>query len=319
VSLLPAAESWNSETFENRRRFLSNCVVEWDRLSAELSYGREEEEPAREISGLSERERPQIADCLTEAAELAFCRNLTSAGLANLDEAIRVLGPGLKDNSTIPQLAVFAALTRLSSVEVSVQGIRMLGSRNAGIEFYSQWLEMGAMDHVVQALPILVLAALSWGEKFAPILFSSLGEAKGESASSDRPQREGDGFAVRAALSAGLSSPLFDVLGLLGIDFTPRTYLRGERPGAAGHVLFAMERGYEARIELMRGDSHWQQVRPRAEIIDWMLLMIHVAILHRQTTRFLDDLPPAGEASEFIRSLAQEIVGQRGEIVDLRG
>jgi hypothetical protein len=79
-------------------------------------------------------------------------------------------------------------------------------------------------------------------------------------------------------------------------------------------ALLEMESSYENRVLLMQHDTfHWNALRARAELIDWGLLILHVALIRRRHNKILDEVPPPGPASQFIRSLADEIERRREE------
>jgi hypothetical protein len=112
-------------------------------------------------------------------------------------------------------------------------------------------------------------------------------------------------------LAAAATRPNFVILGLL-----PSIY-KNEAVRKRFHQLnrhdgFSarreLELGYATRIELLRRDIfHWKTLTQNTELIDWSLLVAHVALIRNGAMRFRPSrkqqvLSP----TEFSRSLARE-------------
>jgi len=121
----------------------------------------------------------------------------------------------------------------------------------------------------------------------------------------------GSRFAL--VLAAAATKPEFVVLGLL-----PTIY-RNEAVRLKFHFLnrrdgfFAlreMELRYSTRIDLLRSDAfHWKTLRPRAELIDWSLLVAEIALIRNEVFRSKTRRENRfSSPSYFVQSLAREFV-----------
>jgi hypothetical protein len=123
-----------------------------------------------------------------------------------------------------------------------------------------------------------------------------------------------------------MASPEAAIVGLFGVA-RPRSFVFFDTPEIAqeytptsmrqafeeaitlGHAALAMmEYSYQRRIDLLRSNAlSWKSIAPKTSMVDWPLLMVHVALLRRQRADFLEQTAPIGDAAVFIRNLAKEL------------
>lgn len=299
MSILPGTESWSEAALRSRITFLEACSARARELSSILGRNPpEDREPAddfpTERSPIELGDNRGVVDSLSEAAELSFCRGTTKRGLDYLRQAILVSPLRFIDFATLTRISVYAVLTGFGRVEVSPDNIR-LTIPNAVFE----WDQIGTTHQIAQSLPILVMAALASGsaKDYASILFHA---------------NERSPFSPTVKLAATASQE-FALLGLFSLSRRGSGFLFHEELserdyGIALGSLLEMEREYESRVQLMRNDLfHWKDLRARAELIDWRLLTLHVALIRRGRIRAISPTKP-DPAPAFIRNLADEIV-----------
>jgi hypothetical protein len=304
---LPGAQ-WSEETVTNRLRFLLNCAENVRELTTLLGSRQREtrERPAepRRGEGPTDAENANIADCFSEAAEIAFSTDRLEIGLDRLRSAIGAVDASRSDVISLARAALYSALVNDGAIRISTTGLQitLLNQERAD----RPWTQLGNMRQIAQALPILVTAALLRGsaDELAPILFPD--------------EVENDARMLRTMLAA-FAAPEFAVLGLFGIsrrgsrfsiayDNPPDSMLGGQS------ALLEMERNYEDRIQFERSDeSHWEALRVHGGLIEWRLLAIHVALVRRERLDAINELPAMFETSEFIRALAREIAQISGQ------
>jgi hypothetical protein len=304
MSILPGTESWSKEALLSRIDFLMTCAHRARDLSIMLGRnGTEAQESPEGIflgeSTVGSGEIPSIVDSLSEAAELSFCEDMTGRGLGYLREAVQMsmLQVPFTSLATLTRISVCAAVLGSARVYVSSDGITVRVANADSMK--GAWGQLGTTEQIARSLPILVLAALASGpaKTCAPILFNSVED--------DR---------TSMAWLAALASPEFTALGLLGFSRQRGSISFREEGSESSWVsaegsLIQMERSYESRVQLMQRDSyHWAALRARAELIDWRLLVLHVALIRRKPFRPLEILPKPGPAAAFIRDLAREMV-----------
>ena len=302
---LTGTEEWDLEVVKRRLFFLRQCVRQHRSLSIRL--GRLSSAPDEIISFIQDRfTTPRIdgleAQLLAETAEILLTLGDISAGVEILREAVSRLFSRSNVQAeneyqgTLQQFviaSVFSALTQRSSLRITGEGAVIVYT--GGSAFFN-WNHRVEVQELVRTLPMLLLIAAS--NDTAAELGSFL--AKGE---------YNRRFAL--TLTAAATKPDFVVLGLLPAVYKNEAARRrfhqlNRRDGFS--ALRELELGYSTRIDLLRRDTfHWKTLRPRAELIDWPLLIAQVALIRNGAMRF--KIPRENQTlspTDFSRSLAME-------------
>jgi hypothetical protein len=117
---------------------------------------------------------------------------------------------------------------------------------------------------------------------------------------------------LELALVSASTKPEFVVLGLLPIissNEPVRSRFRQLNRRDGSTALRQLELAYATRIDLLRGDRfHWKTLRPRAELIDWSLLIALIALVRNHAMKFrISQTKRTLSPMEFTRSLALEL------------
>ena len=301
---LDGTRKWNPELVKRRLVFLRQCVAQHRNLSIRL--GRLNSAPDELISFIQNRttfQRDDILDAqlLLEAAEILFALGDTPAGLDVLREIVsRLLAPSniqteLQYEGPLQQFvmaSVFSALIQRTSLRVTEEGAALA---YMGRSAYFNWSRIEVQE-LIRTLPMLLLVVAF--DESAEDLGSLLG--KGE---------YNRRFSL--TLAAAATKPDFIVLGLLPAIYKNEAVQRGfhrlnRRDGLS--ALRELELGYSTRIDLLRSDIfHWKTLRPRAELVDWSLLIAQAALIRNGAMRFT--IPREKQAlspTHFSQSLARE-------------
>lgn len=269
------------------------------------------ENSARSAPALAQRFRPTLsvteedpgADADREAvlaqaalffdcAELAFCIDRTKEGVAYLREAHRELS---SIDATVDSLSWRA----VSQAVLLEGGLVLNGSQiNIGLQ-KMPWEALGSRAVLVSVLPLLTLAACTrgWWKKTAPYL---------DSTGHDDP-------VLHESRAAAFSQPDFLFLRLLNLRLTERMVRFGEddnveKDTEAAAFVTVLEAGYTRRINLIISDKfRWKDLRARAGLIDWGLLLVYLLMLRWVSDHFRKLPSSSSEPVNFLRSLAKEI------------
>lgn len=303
---LAGTREWKPEVVRRRLLFLRQCVAQHRNLSVRL--GRLSTAPEERVSFLQDDTTDRRGDglesqLLLESAEISLVLGDISTGARTLREVVSrlslVADAQLESqyNGTMQQFVmtfVFGALTQQASVRVTSEGAAVAYS--GGVAFLN-WNDRAEVQELIRTLPTLlsVVAFSESAEAIVPFL-----------ANNEYDRR----FAL--ALTAAATQPEFVVLGLLPAIYRNqgvRTRFRQLNRRDGFSALRELELRYSTRIDLLRKDVfHWRTLRPRAELVDWSLLIAHVAhvaLIRGGAMRF--GMPSKDESlspTNFSRSLA---------------
>lgn len=308
MTYLLGPERW-SERLGDRLAFLENCARQAEALSNRFGPVLQSAplDPELSLTGTDQGSALLLAriGLYISAAEHAFCVNQTSRGKNLIRFALKKLSKAPRKMPFVARHAFFSALIEEKKILIGENLIR-IGDWEAG------WADFATVTEMEASLPALVFAALGRGEPdvTALILMSNA---------------DPDRVSAPSRLSF-LARPESAILGLFGLsrprsflffetEDLARTYARSDADRALaegirlGQAALAMlEYAYQNRISLLHsGALAWNSVTATTSIIDWPLLMIHVALLRRGRGALLEASPPLGEAVAFIRALAGEL------------
>jgi len=286
VSRLPGTENWSREDVAKRIAFLRACGERAEELAWLLGPDAPDEEkgPIVPHTGRDERAADWFESRI-EAAELAFCTQQTGEGIALL----RFMPPLQAHSSVHPGLVIFPVVSGFARLRV---GLDRLAIRVDGLdEELRVEVPLAVLTHW---WPVFILASLASGSGQSPFLDG----------------RPADPLAEAAFHMALANAPETTLLPLFW--FVDKRLGFGRQPSAgaveaAHETLRRLEDAYAARLDLAQRDSHrWQEMRARGGLVDWPLLLIHLALRRRET---IGAALPATEhkAARFIRALAAEI------------
>lgn len=222
---------------------------------------------------------PSVA-ALTEAAEIAFATNNTERGLHFTRNALSKIMNEKKNVSSFARMSSLSAILGEARTTLNADGpsLTTLGSPEPQIFHWE------ASSPVLRAASgTLVAAALASDEPRSNFELLSRREESGENTKLAR-------IAVTLA-SETATLPLFDMSrdddGFLRTD-SPKTE---DKIFAAMSFLSLHER-YAASLRLNMSDKlRWRQLRCRAPLIDWPLLLLHLAIRRQKFESYFYDLP----------------------------
>lgn len=248
-------------------------------------------------------ERLPTAKALTHAAELALASNQVSYGCDLMERALNVALEGEPAKWPMMRVIILGALMRRVDTFLEMSGIKLqIGSK----KHEAPWL--GSISTMHRAAGSLLAAATC--SSFLPIALNLL-----FSRSEDAPDATSRiaFFALTKALDA-------DTLPDFGFgrrdDGGLNSSIRHDEISAARVAFAALHLQYAARLRLLASDqAHWRELRPRAPLIDWALLGLHVAAI-RHGTRIANEIQeqrlsrgaPIVPTLDFIHSLASDIV-----------
>jgi hypothetical protein len=144
----------------------------------------------------------------------------------------------------------------------------------------------------------------------------------------DDPQRAAERRRAVAIAAAALEGGILPLFGLARLsDGTARDdpKLAQTQLNGAHAAILSLTQSYAARLRLLLADrAHWEALRPRAPIIDWPLLTLHVALHRRKLITGADQISEIGggdslvrELHVFLTTLADEI--SSGEAITMSG
>ncbi len=309
MSPLAGTQEWTSEVVRRRLSFLFQCVTQHRNLSTKL--GRPRALADERISSIQRQtslfqEYGLEAQLLVEAAEILLVLGDTSAGIKIVNEVVSRLLPhsetaiNYEYPGTLQQFvmaSVFSALTRRGSLRVTEEGTAI---SHDGRTAYFNWNSNKEMHELARTLPTL-LSVLTFDDG-ADYVASFLTR-------SQHSRRFG------LILAAAATQPEFVVLGLLPAIYRSErmrsNFSRLNRRDGLS-ALRGLELQYSMRIDLLRSDAfHWRTLRPRAELIDWPLLICQVALVRGGGMKF--DIHRQDETlspTEFSRSLATQFANR---------
>jgi hypothetical protein len=242
------------------------------------------------------------AQLLAEAAGISLALGDTATGVETLNEVVsRLLSQPngrVEDEykGTFQQFvmaSVFSALTQRASVHITGKGVVI--THRGGSAFFDLNHRIQVQE-LVRTLPML-LSVVAINES-PEELGSFLGEGEFD--------RRFD-----LILTAAATRPNFVVLGLLPAIYkneaVRRRFRRLNRHDGFS-ALRELELEYSMRIDVLRRDIfHWKTLTQRAELVDWSLLVAHVALIRNGAIRFKRPRKDEGlSPAEFSRSLAGE-------------
>lgn len=306
MSRLDGSGEW-LERLAQRSRFLEICAQEANDLSQRFRAPlpvEAAEALTRDVGREASANLVRI-DLLLGAAELAFCTDETGRALKLIQSALTVLKDTPRFMMFLARQAYFGVLTGKEEIAVEGFGLRMSG-------FEAPWTSIVTADALVRNLTPLVLAGLASGppEENTRIVMTG---------------SEADTVS-RSARLAYMASSDAALLGLFGVarprhfsffdsredvqtykrDSLEPAFAEARRSGLA--ALEMLEYGYQRRIDLLQSNVvAWKSVAPKTSMIDWPLLMVHLALLRRQRASVLTETPSIGGAVQFIRDLAKEL------------
>jgi hypothetical protein len=302
---LAGTQEWDPDVVKRRLLFLRQCVRHHRDLSIRL--GRLSSAPDEIISFT--QNRPALlrndgleAQLLAEAAEISLALGDTSTGVEILREVVSRLfsrsnaQAANEYDGTLQQFVMasaFSALTQRGSLRMTDKGAVI--AYKGGSAFFN-WNHRTEVQELVRTLPMLL----------SIVAFNDAAEDLGSFLAKAEYDRR-----FELTLTAAATKPDFVVFGLLPAIYKNEAARRrfhqlNRRDGFS--ALRELELGYSTRIDLLRRDIfHWKTLRPRAELIDWSLLIAQVALIRNDAMRFKiprenETLPP----TEFSRSLAME-------------
>ena len=205
----------------------------------------------------------------------------------------------------VARKAFYSALTTSTEIYVGDGNLRI-------DDFNRSWREFTSIVEMDANLPGLIFAALATGEpdSHARIVMTAYG--------ADRVS-----YIARLSFLASSDSAILNLFGIFRVRgfmfFDPEELIHEYSPDSmetarasgifAGQSALAMrEYNYENRIALLQTNAiAWNSLAPANSLIDWILLMIHVALIRRDRTAHLKAIPIAGNATRFMRELAYEL------------
>jgi hypothetical protein len=310
LSELPGPEPWRRRLAE-RARFLQLCAEEASalggRFGAPVLFETTEALPraaGRDIMAPLVR-----IDLLIGAAELAFCLNET-------ERALGLIRTALSDIRNSPTIMMFLARRAYFGVLI---GEEVIIVKDRGLElpgFAEPWGSFATGNELLQSLAPLVYAGLASGppEIHAQIVMSAA-DADSVAYSARLVFMASSEAAVVGLFNVARprAFSFFDTPSLARIyasDKYDEAFAEARRLGTA--ALTMMEHAYQRRIDLLQFNGvAWNSSAPKASIVDWPLLMLHLALLRRECAGVLEAIPPMGGAARFIRRLALELFQSR--------
>ncbi|MCM2472349.1 hypothetical protein HGO38_02530 [Rhizobium sp. CG5] len=241
---------------------------------------------------------------MTEAAELAFLSNRTSDAMSQIKSVVVELSEYNEELWPTVRLALLGAVNKQAQTELTSEGILL---RCGGKTKRATWIaDAKIADHAAGAL---VAAALASGNLDQTLELLA------------RPNRGSDDITL--GFIAVMKTAETDVLPLFGfrknddgtIERMFDTDGRKAEPGWIAAV--ARVQDYAARVRVLRTDRiRWSQMRPRAPLLDWTLLLMFLGIRRSCGKKHLDELVRrcgtdglAPKLATYLRDLANEIEG----------
>ncbi|AWZ02492.1 hypothetical protein RHODOSMS8_02980 [Rhodobiaceae bacterium] len=281
MSRLPNTENWDVKSVSTRTAFLVSCAMRASELSDQLG-------PAQHLAKRSST--IGATESFLEAAEINFVTDNFSEGFELLQQARSASSLFTFDIQDVLRSCVLMTLTDPVSISLTGDGIEIAQPQSP---IFIKWAHLGSLVNISRALLTLILVAICSGGHI--------------NLSNSKPA---DRTGIETALYAAAASPGFSVLGFFG---TPNETLgvSDTTVSISWSPLYAlqiMEFNFENRVRHLAQDIYyWNTLRARAEIIDLRLLTVYIALFRSDRSHWFHEIPAAGEASQFLRELAERI------------
>ncbi len=255
---------------------------------------------------------PSVA-ALTEAAEIAFATNNTERGLQFTRDALSKI---MNEKTNVSSFA------RMSSLSAILGGSQTILDEDGPI---------------LRIPPSSRRQQFSW-EASSPVMRAASGTLVAAALASDKPRsnfkllsrREESGENTKLARIAVTLASETATLPLFEMSRDDDGFLRTDSPKKEDKIFAAMSflslhERYAASLRLNMSDKlRWRELRCRAPLIDWPLLLLHLAIRRQKLEPYFYDLPIfmyfkpifnlkfenaglAGRLFIFLKSLAEAI------------
>jgi len=276
---LPYSEQWDRKLVRRRIEFEVNVARSLRSLSVEMAR----------FSGYinaddAKREPDDIMTPLVRAAEFAFAIDDVEIGLLHCESAVSK-SLGASEPATTPMEEALATMIGAVAGDITVEYfgsyiVRHHGDRTVVAR---QW-EGGSSPHLLELRRRYICAAIANGD---PGSLQRL---------SDSSQSESSVAAVDNLLAATAEGRIVVAMQRSGQPDLIRCV----------HILAALEEAYDERLEALASDHpHWENLRPRGDLIDWPLLSMWTGLLRR--FQMPTAARPRNRAALFIRGLARAL------------
>jgi hypothetical protein len=207
------------------------------------------------------------AKALTSATELAFATDQPQLGCELMERTFALVSSMAIDRRPILRTSLLGGLLRRTKTTLQSGGVWL---SDDGFNEAPWHGSTATLNRVAGTLIAAAACSKDWPNAF-PLLTQKLGDLK-----DDRS---------RLAFLALTNTIEADALRALGFDRRPDGGLQPVgiliRPLTGAALAFvALHLRYATRLRLLASDGeHWQKLLPRAPLIDWALLGLHVAVL----------------------------------------
>jgi hypothetical protein len=262
----------------------------------------------------------EAADALTRAAELALATDRSDVARRFVDTALGLLlsTPNVSDWST-HRVAVLGGVTGRVSTRL---GFGYFDQDSQGVAGNSGRILLRDEQQETRILGTKIKAPAAALERTLGALISSAlvsGEPRETLELLIAPAPSDLTPDGRKAFAIAISTMEADTLPLFGLERRPdggfgETQVSGSPNGAIA-ALIALEQRFAARLRLLAMDrAHWAAARARAPLIDWSLLVLHIALQRRSLTLPVEQIngiigssDAAGELHRFLAGIAQQV------------
>ena len=246
------------------------------------------------------------ANALTQAAELALATDHTDRGFDLVTRAVDQLVTPVTTGWPTVRTALLGALIDRVHTRLFKDGIELKDQRQGGSQLTNWSAPAVICDRTAGPL---IAAALASGPP-AETLSLLLGPP-----SAENPQAW-MGFVVT---TKAMEADLFPAFGLFRRpdgEIESNHVMAETQLAEAAACFIALHQRYAARLRLLASDTtHWHELRPRAPLIDWTLLGLHIALQRsedamRNMQRMLPKLQPSrlNEIRNFMGAVASEMI-----------